>query len=462
MITRNNQKLVWQYFDKFNFIKYIDSLKVRIYKGFLSRYLPEVYKRQFIFTTSPLVIIYALKKSIINSKVNLSSFEFGYIILCLSRGIVLDLSAFNYYNASFSKNKISRIKYLIQKAQHLILIWCLEPYYNYLICLNESFNKQFYNLNKYNQKLNYELIGKYYIFFDLRLYFHHLSLSILLNKLYLNSVIKVYLLKFLQMEKFLNLSLHLDISSIYIPFPNICLNLTFKILEIFILQICYELFIMLSNFSLHRKINYKVLCISEKFTLIFFCDNIIKILRKNFLNFLLFQGIKIKKYKEKLPISLFDSCDFNLLLLLNNYQIYPFYLVIKPSLYSQFFLIKQFSVILFQSASKPLFLLCIRLNMLLFSWSNNYLRQNSKKIFYMIDYLLNLKLRLFMKKTIYKGSFCKVDIYYRANIINNSKYVLFNSICTRINNRKYFIYYLIIKLFWLYQLKFNINLREAI
>jgi len=459
MISRNYQKLVWQCIKWHNIIKYIDTLKSRIYEAFLYRYMPEVYKQQSIFIISPLVITWAFKKIILSNSVFLNSFEIGYCIFCLSRINVLDISFFDYYTEDCSIDRISAITTFIRKIKHLIIIWSLEPYYNYLLYLNNISNIQFYNLKSFNYRINDRFIYKYSVSFDLISYIPYLYLYVLLDKLYLNQSIKLYLFEFLDLGVFIDLIFYLDIYS--------SSSLFTKLLEIIILQLSYEISIMLSNFYTYRHSISKTIFINDKFSLVIFSkDNEeIKRIRKKFLNILLFNGIFIKKKPEIQNISLFNGFNLNGLFISNNYQVYPFNFMIRPSLYSQLLLMKQLSSILIQSISKPLFLLTIRLNMLLLLWSINYTVKLMSRIFYLLDYLIVIKFSVFIKKKKLNLHFCNLRIYNRDKIYINDNYeieVFYKFIFVPLNNYEYFNYYILVKLFWLYRLKFSINLREAI
>jgi len=412
VISRNDKVLVWQYINWRNVIKYIDNLKSRIYKAFLYKYLPEIYKQQSVFIVSQLVIMLAVKKSILNTNLVFNTFELGYCLFCLSNSKFLDLSFYCYYSEDYSSIRISEVKYFIRKIKHYIIIWSLEPYYNYLLYLNNLYDIQSYNLNNFKNRTNDKLIHKYYLYFDLSLSIHSVYLSFIVDKLYLDETIKKNLFEFLD---FLSSSMLLDKN---------CSSIASKLLDLFQLQFCYEIHIMFGRFYFYKYRMNEILFINDGFGFVVLSkDNKeIKRLRSKILNFLLFQGIFVIKKPEVETICFSKGINLDLLYVSTNYAAYPFYLIIKPSLYSQFLLMKYLSAILIQSISKPLFLLVIRLNRLLFLWSINNTTQKIQRIIYLIDYLITLKLRLFIKKKRCNLHICNKSILIKYGLFMKYDY----------------------------------------
>jgi len=407
----------------------------------------------------------------LNTNFVFNTFELGYYLFCLSNSEFLNLSFYSYYGEDCSDNRISEVKYFIRKIKHLIIIWCLEPYYNYLLYLNNLHNIQSYNLNNINNRFNDKFIYKYYLSVDLSSSITSVYLSFLLDKLYLDETIKKFLFEFLDLGIFIDAIFHLDFSSNSILLYRNYSSLAYKLLYIFQLQFCYEMHIMLGGFYYYKYSMSEIIFINDRFNfLVLSKDNKkLKRLRRKILNFLLFNGIFIRKEPEEETISLLQGLNINLWSISTNYRAYPFYLMIKPSLYSQFLLIKHLSAILIQSKSKPLFLLVIRLNMLLFFWSINYTRKAIQRNIYLIDYLIALKLRLFIKKKKWNLHICNTSIFIKYGIwiqYNYSQNYLFNFtnkfFFISLNNYNNYNYYIVVKLFWLYRLKCNIDLREAI
>jgi len=465
VIARNTKKLVWQYIEWHNVIKYIDNLKSRIYKAFLLRYTPEIYLQQSIFINSQLVIVLAIKKSMAKNSLVFNSFELGYFIFCLSNKNCLDISFYHYYQEYYSCHKIFVVKYFVRKIKHLIAIWCLEPYYNYLLYLNNLYGIQFYNLNNFNYRRNDKLIHKYYLSFDLSSYILAMSIYVLLNKLYLHKNIKKYLLEFLSLGIFADVIFYLDLYTSSIFLYQDSYSIIYKLLEIFILQLSYEISVLVFSFYSYEYIMSQLTFINYRLNLIMISKDIKKVkrIRKKILDLLLFNGIYVINKLEAQTISLFKGMNINLLSISTNYKTYPFYFIIRPSLYSQFLLMKNLSSILMESVSKPLFILVIRLNMFLFFWSINYINQPIQKIVYLIDYLITLKLRLFIKKKKLNFHIRNLGLAIKKDLcLENNQIYIDRIICIALSNSGYFNYYLVVKIFWLYRLKCNISLREAV
>lgn len=181
----------------------------------------------------------------------------------------------------------------------------------------------------------------------------------------------------------------------------------------------------------------------------------LKIWMNNLNNFFLCNGSEMEYNQKIYPVSLLKGIDYNKIFISNSRNSYPFYYVVRPSLYNQFNLIKQVSIILRQSKSQPLFLLIIRLNMLLLVWSSNYFNQPIKKIFYLIDYLINLKLRLYIKRTASKY-FLTISFSNHNLSVCYSNYLLSKKhhiISVIVKNSKLYKCYFLMKLCWLYKLK---------
>jgi len=297
---------------------------------------------------------------------------------------------------------------------------------------------------------------EYYVSFDLISYIRYLSLYVLLDKLYLAETIKLYLFEFLNLGVFIDLIFYLDFSSTFTLLYKNSFNIMYKLLQIFIFQLSYEISIMLGSFYFSRYSLSKIIFINSGFSLLLFSKDYKKIrrIRKNVLNILFFNGIYIQKKPEIKSVYLLNGINLNLLFISTNYKVYPFYFIIRPSLYSQFLLIKQLSALLIESVSKPIFLLVIRLNMLLILWSMNYIVESIKRILYLIDYLIDLKLRLFIKKKKLNLHTCNIIVYRIDEFSGYYKYVIKMSnkfIFVFLRNDRYVNYYIVLKLFWLCQ-----------
>ncbi len=129
---------------------------------------------------------------------------------------------------------------------------------------------------------------------------------------------------------------------------------------------------------------------------------------------------------------------------------YPLKIIAKPSLYYQFILLKQVSSLI--SKANSLFLLIIRLNMLLLSWSILYRNQQVAKLFALLDYLIYLKIKSFLVNCHSSWSNQRVKLKYFPqriycfNIVDTKTNWVFSS---NVTSGIYYRLYFSIKLSWL-------------
>lgn len=462
MISRNHKSLIWQYINWEKIIKYIDSLKSRKYKAYVQKSFAINCNTHKFFINSPIVILLAFKSGVDNLNIELNTFELGYLLFCLVNISYLDISFFYYYKNIRDINLGKAVGYLVAKVHYLIIIWSLESYANYLRYICHLSYRQFYKVNSVLYHAKYKFTKyKYALLFDFKYCIGYFSLLTLLNKIYVDKNTIKFLLNFFTLGYFNHLIRCLNIRS---NFFFIAKNKLFKkLLDLFVLQICYELSIVLSqSFGVKYSIS-KIDCVSDSNCLLVLCqDNCqLKHLRKKMLALLLFNGIIVKPNERKEYKYIAQGISTRLLSIYIQYRSYPFYSVIKPSLKSQFILVQQVSLILYQSKSIALFLLNIRLNMLILLWSSIYFEHSVNKIFYLLDYLIALRLRHF-------GKYCFVStIKFSKKTLKGQKlnYSLkrnYIHIFTNIYSREYYKYYFLVRLFWLYNLKCKTSLREAV
>ena len=461
VISRNHKKVIWQCIDWKFLIKYIVYLKSRLYKAFLDKSKKKIYQFQSLLIDSQIFIIVAFKNSVNSCKLQANSFEIGYIIFCLYNAIDIDCQFFYFYRQKYIADLYVVVEDLIDDIKYTIINWLLEPYMNYLCYVNNLRYSCFHSLDSlsYVSYQKYDL-NVYALYLNLRFCISYIDLSTLLDKLDLIHLVKVYCFKFLGTGLFSTLLFYLDSFVKYKIIKKGGNTLFMNLLNIFILQICYEMISMcIGNIENIILVSYllDLVVISRK-------PYNLKVWKNNLNNFLMCNGLNIENNKSIFYVSLLHGIDCNHIFITSGQYCYPFYYMIKPSLYNQFNLIKQVSTILIQSKSQPIFLLIIRLNMLLLIWSGNYLNQPVKKICYLIDYLIHLKCQLFLKKALNK-SLVRIKIYsYYSSILYLNYWVknANNSIMVLIKSIKLYKYYFLVKLSWLYKLKCQINLREAI
>lgn len=463
MISRNHKSLIWQYINWEKIIKYTDSLKSKKYKACVKKSFMIGGNLHRFFINSPIVVLLAFKHSVNSLNIELNTFELGYLLFCLANIFYLDISFFYYYKNSYDINLIKGIRYLVAKVHYLVILWSLEIHANYLRYFCHLSYYRFCKVNNLLYTIKYEVTRyKYALLFDFKYCISYFSLLTLLDKVYLDKVIVQSLLKFFTSGYFNRLVDYLNVRNNYIFIKK---NQMFKgLLDIFVLQTCYELSILLSqSFNTKYSLN-KIFCINDFNWLLFLCQDNYQLinLRNKILSLLSFNGVILELNERQKSQYASQGISNSLLSIHIQYQYYPFHFVIKPSLYNQFILMKQVSLILYQSRSVPLFLLNIRLNMLIMLWSNIYLRQSVSKIFYLLDYLINLKLRCFSK---YGKYFSTVKFSKKALNNQNLNYLLKRTYLSLFNNLhsiKYYRYYFIVRLLWVYNLRCETNLRKAI
>lgn len=214
VISRNYKKVVWQYINWEQLIKYIVNLKSRLYKAFLDKSKEKIYQLQITLIHSQIFIIVALKNSINCCHFHDNSFEIGYIIFCLNHAIDIDVDFFDFYRQTYIFNFSVIIKDLLDQVKCSLLGWLLEPYSNYLFYINNLSYGQFYKLDTLYYCQRYNLSG-YALYLSLGSCINYLNLHAFLDKLDLINAVKVYCYKYLGCSVFSTLSLYLDYSNNY-------------------------------------------------------------------------------------------------------------------------------------------------------------------------------------------------------------------------------------------------------
>nr|YP_010728961.1 hypothetical protein P6G75_pgp198 [Lithothamnion corallioides]WEA76997.1 hypothetical protein [Lithothamnion corallioides] len=451
-LSRNLHILVWQYIDWKVLIQYVDNLKSRIYKASIQKSYEKIYDSQLSLINSPLVKLVAFKQifDLYYHRINLNSFQLGYLVSYFSLESTLDYSVLVYYSSDRILNSNRKIQLIIDKVKNLVMIWSIEPYQNYLYYLN-SFSISSY----YNKYTNFNIrneIYSYRINVSLISLFYYLDLSIFINRMYLLNSIKEYIYKFLNKGVFIALINSLDNYIKLSVLRKQKIGLFNKLIDIFILNICYEMDILLrsyTNFQLSVSKNIIIIkCASDLLVICEDCSKL-KLWLQVFLDILLSNGVEIKEKKYIKKIPLFQDIDLRTYLITINLW-YPLKIIAKPSLYYQFILLKQVATII--TKSKSLFLLIIRLNMLLLSWSTLYRNRQISKLFSLLDYLIYLKIKSFIVNRHSNWSNQRIKLKYfpqRIYSFNAIEAQTNWSFSTNIISSSYYKLYFSIKLSWL-------------
>nr|YP_010728686.1 hypothetical protein P6G74_pgp120 [Phymatolithon calcareum]WEA76800.1 hypothetical protein [Phymatolithon calcareum] len=454
-LSRSLHVLVWQDIDWKILIQYVDNLKSRIYKSSIQKSYEKTHDLQCFLINSPLVKLMALKRVIDSSFhiINLNSFELGYLVYSLSLGSKQNINILFNYSKGDLFNLNEKIQFIINKVKNLIIIWSIEPYLNHLYYLNT-----FSYCKYYSKKTRINIGNHFYLYgIDLNLValFHYVDLSVFVGRMNIQSTIKQYIYQFLD-EGIFNVLMHsldqyLRLSSL----RKQEVSLFNKIIDIFMLNICCEIDILLRSYSNGKLSALKdFMIIHSASDLVVICEDtyLLNIWQQVFLDVLLSNGVEIKKKRSVRKISLLQGLNLKNNLMVVSIYSNPLYITIKPSLYYQFILLKKISSIIMKSKSKSLFLLIVRLNMLLLSWSTLHCNQQVRKIFSLLDYLIYLKLKSFIVNQHSNWSNQKIkskyfpEVLYCFNAVDASA----NWVCSiSINNIDYYKLYSSIKLSWL-------------
>lgn len=459
MISRNCHKVVQQCLEYSNILQYFDNLKSRIYKAFFDKYRSKAYFLQSCFANSPLSTIIAVVYHVRITRLSLNSFELGYLIFCLSNNFFLDTSFYSYYRENFDHNSSYLFRYLAEKVRFTIVTWCIEPYRNYL-CSKEDF--LFYrNIQDSLSKLvdiqaaNY----RYVSLFNIRSCFSYFYLLTMIRRLSLHESMKQYFRKRLSNTAFSYLIFGLNFPIEHMLFNKSSISLLLEILNLLFFYASHEIHVALKTYCvLHDCMKFVSILNSGCTILIMDEDNSrYRMALKQLKNFLLFNGIKSKDVSSFCLTNSTKGISSEPVSF-NAHEKYPFYLNLRPSLYSQFILMKRISLIFSYAVSQPLFLLIVRLNKLLSFWLDLHLAQaNLGKIVYLIDYLINLRLKLFAKK--HHLLLQNLKVLISAKLHSNCIYSSFclhksgNLVFTSISSHIFCRYYTLAKMHWIYLMK---------
>ncbi len=443
-----------QYIDIQSILQYIDTLKTRIYKAFCQKSRSQAYYLQLFCVNSPLVTLMATKSSMEDLDYCLGFFELGYLVFSLSNNFYIDTSFYTYYR----ENTLVDINYLfyslIEKAKCTSVIWSIEPYQSYLFH-KTNFFCQFDNSYDLNSAVFSEVSPfKYALCFNAESCFSYLHICILTKRLSINQKIKSYLLKYLNQVKYSDLMSYFGFLSRHAVLLRGSKQLPVKLFSMFIYFICTDIYTAFNALSQCRS---SILFTGHNFVLLILSQDYLglKLLAKELSTFLRFNGVKLIHVLHDYSASLLDGITCNLLSIGTQSSAYPFYFLIRPSLFSQFALMCRISFIMSYSVSQPLFLLIIRLNKFMLFWAYIYFPFDIGRTFYLIDYLVYLKIRLFIKKhCFFKRSLSNL-LFLRLNgdkgVITLNK--LSDSLVESIFTCRQYRHYMSVRMFWIHVLK---------
>lgn len=451
-LSRGIPILVLQHIDWKILIQYVDNLKSRIYKASIQKSYEKVRDAQLSLINSPLVRLVALKQVLdpYYHGISLNSFQLGYLVSYFSLYSALDCTVLISYSFSRTLRSSRKIQKLIDKTKNLIMIWSVEPYQNYLSYLNKFSISSYYS--EYNSLDMTNRIYSYTVNINLISLFYYVDLSIFISRMYFLSFIKEYIYKFLNKGVFIvlinSLDSYMELSILRKQNPG----LFSKLVDIFVLSICYEIDLLLRSYANFQfSISKDILIVRYASNLFVVCEDStqLKLWYQVFLDILLSNGVGLKEKRYIKIMLLFQNIDLRTYLITINLWS-PLQITAKPSLYYQFILLKQVTTVI--AKPKSLILLIIRLNMLLLSWSNLYCNQQIKKLFVFLDYLIYLKIRSFLVNYHSNWSDQKIKLkyfpqrlYYFNHIETKTNWVF----SSKVIGPKYYKLYFSIKLSWL-------------
>ena len=450
MITRHHNSLLYQNIKWECVAKYIDKLKSRKYKAFIQEF--HIYTFQNYLVNFPLLMLSSCKYYICDIGNQLNSFELGYILYCFSSIRHLDISFFYYYRNSFDHKLFNFVKYLVRRIHYLLIFLSFQLYSNYLKYICNTFYGSFYNFDNsfYRQDIEsqkYESI----LILELKSLVNFVSLSIFFNKIYLDKDLVKCMLNFFDVSTFSRLLTNLNIKNNFLFLEK---NKLFrKLQEVVMLQLIYEISSLFYRAYNFQYIQFKVVFFDKNSEILLFCNTA---LTKKVAYLLFGNGFLTKIVKNFREMSLVKGLFTRFFFYSMDYWVYPFYSIVKPSLYSQFIFIKQVSLVIHKINRQSLFVVNIRLNMLFVLWLAQH-KILGKRIIYLLDYLIDLKLRYyyinysyFDIKLFQRPSFSRVIVRKRTYFYSN------------IYSRNYKKCYGLFKLLWGLDFKCYMNLREAI
>ena len=447
MIKRNSKTFFYENINWQKLDQYIVRLKSRkneiLFKDF------NFYNFQNYIVKFPLLILSVCKNYIHDTNSNINNFELGYLLYSFSTVRYIDVSFYYYYRNSFNLQLIKPFQYLVFKSHYLLIFLSLQLHSNAIKYISNSYYYSRYNsiYKQFIELKNYERV----LFLDFKNIVNSLSLSIFLYKIFSDKDIVQCVLKFFDYSIFSEILIcSLTESS------NTLINtsgLFKKLQEAVILQLIYELSSLLSRPYHSQSATLKVI-LFENYREILLVYNVI--FKNKVISSLLINGFVQNKQKSLrqnfLAKGIFTKSFFYAI----DYQCYCFSFILKPSLYSQFFLMKNVSSIFYNFTIQPLFLTNIRLNMLILLWLSQYTVLTNKTL-YLLDYLIYLKLRFYYQNL----SDFIIEIFEKEQnspILKREKNYFFTNVCSRV----YYKFYSPIKLLWGIYLKNYTNLRGAV
>lgn len=441
-------------------IQYVDDLKTRIYKAFLKQARLKICYLQLCCITSPLVTLVAAKCYAQPAGLHVNCFELAYLVFSVSCSLHVDTSFYCYYREKSIIKIAPLLDFWIEKVKLTVLVWCIKhydlsilPQRGLLLCRPKTALALRSVISRSMPDFQHILL------LDLNPCFNYFYLSGLIQRLSLARDVELYLLNWLGSGLFSYLALHSTVFLGSIMFVENSQGLFRGLVNILVSLVCTELSIAFYGLNAVDGPSKNLVFVCYESTVLILCQESLKslsMLSRQLKDFGLFNGVGLMHVQSVSSIYSFSGTISRMLSV--NYQ--DFFnastVSFKPSLCAQFALMRRISLVLSPSAPHSLHLLVIRLNKLLHIWSSIYLDSCSAgKVFYLIDYLVGVRVKLFLKKQ--KVNCRQLDYALPVSLkrANSSVSVcskLSSSILAFISTNDFYAQYVSIKIFWIYRL----------
>lgn len=460
MNSCNYQNLMWQCINWQILARYIDTLKTRIYKASLKKSRSQAYYLQSIFVNSPLVMI-AASKCYAQPFHHVNCFELGHLAFCLSYDFHVDTGFYHYYRENSVIPIMPLLNFIAETFKLTTVAWCVES------CqVNALFQKRLclyrpddaYLLNSFVDKKLCNI--QYAAFLDLKPCFSYFYLSSLVKRLSITNDVRSYLRQWLKSGVFAYIALSSNVLFGRMLLATSNRGFFCAVMNIFISFICSEISAIFDGLNALDVRNESISLIFCKSNALILCkkSSALNILLRELRSLWLFSGIRLSYGSPAYPLSLSRGIQSDLFFLSDYYQLGSLHLDIAPSLYSQLALMTRISSMLNCSVSYHLSLLIIRLNKLLLTWSSIYFDNGTGKIFYLVDYLIYVKLRLFLRQQDAGLNYLSValcgpltcpSVFSLQSAVHRYSKLVLSPVSTHSLCR----HYISIKTFWIYTLK---------
>nr|YP_009243834.1 hypothetical protein Sdur_016 [Sporolithon durum]AMK96076.1 hypothetical protein Sdur_016 [Sporolithon durum] len=468
-LARNFNTIVWKYIYWIKLNKYVYYLKSRIYKALVQNYYKKAYYLQVKLISSPLVKILALKKILyLKQKIFINDFHLlsntwrdfhiGYLSNYLNFDDSLDVDILLYKESKLLNTQLSNLFNIFKQIRELLTSWVLEVY---LQSFYDTKSKNYFRFSDFQANfitnfanLNSELT-LYSITIELKSIFYFMSTDFLLTKLNINQKLRHFLADWLLKGKLINIVRLLHSIKYGLNYEDIELYIGKLLIDFTILILFDEIkFMLQADVDCNNKLltenfyafsnDCQILLLSNNYT-------VLKKWQYVYWKWLVSNGVQVLYTVTQKITSCFEGNYLGKYFITYESSKFCKSLFIKPSLYAQFCLLRDISIIIKELKGKSFFLLIIQLNKFLLYYSRLFLKVSRQNIFSLLDYLIYLKLKAYiinmdsgLSHYKIKAKYFPSNQYCFNNKIQASMWIMSSLIRDSINYKLYFL----IKLSW--------------